>query len=250
MNPKIRLEDHGHWAWLIVDRPEAKNAIDRETMVQLKETILKLKLREDLVLLGIRGAGDIFIAGGDIKDLALIKDASSAEQMSSEMNGVLIALGELDCLSVAVINGDAYGGGCELALACDVRILQSGSRLFFKQAAMGLTPGWGGGQRLARLLGPGKATMYYATGAVVESAEALSSGLVDFVDENVTERIEAWAKRMEKYSPMAIRYTKRAIREGQTKSTAEAFEAETRLFGECWASEPHHQAVAAFLKRR
>ena len=154
MRSKIRLEDHGHCAWLVVDRPEAKNAIDLETMGQFETMIDDLAKRDDLVLLGIRGANDVFIAGGDIKDLASIKDAESAAKMSRQMNEILVRLGQLDCLSVAAINGDAYGGGCELALACDVRVISNLAKLYFKQAEMGLTPGWGGGVRLARVERP------------------------------------------------------------------------------------------------
>jgi enoyl-CoA hydratase len=248
--PGITLDDYGHFAWLIFDRPQAKNAINRAAMNQLEDIVSQLELRPDLVLLGLRGAGDVFVSGGDIKDLAKIKSAEEASAMSSQMNDVLLRLARLSCLTVAVINGNAYGGGCEIALACDVRIMNAKAQLFFKQVAMGLTPGWGGGQRLAKLIGCGRATMLYATVAQLNAAEALALGVVDLVADDSIKHLEQWAEAMKAASPTAIHNTKRAIFDGDKLGPSAAFSLESHLFAEAWASEPHLEAVQAFLNRK
>jgi len=250
MSPRIIVEDHGHWAWLRINRPEAKNAIDRLCMDELDQALAALEGRSDLVLLGLTGAGNSFVAGGDIRDLAAIKSAEEATLMSVRMNEVLKRLKQLSCLTVAAINGDAHGGGCEIALACDVRIMSEDAQLHFKQVAMGLTPGWGGGQRLARLIGRGRATSLYATAASLNAERALAWGIVDYLAKDVISEVGQWADRMQNFSSLAIRNTKKAIFSDCALGSELGFERERTLFAESWDSEAHFAAVDHFLNRK
>ena len=244
------VEDEGQYVRIVISRPHRKNSIDRATMQELGDCISSFAEREDLKLLVLTGAGDIFVAGGDIRDLDSLKDGPAVEAMSLRMNEVLLAIEQLDCVTVAAINGDAIGGGCELALACDVRFLKDTASLHFKQVFMGVTPGWGGGQRLSRLIGPGKAAYLYGLGVSVSAAEALSHGIVDFVVADIGHRIEELRHIATTVPPQALRLTKRAIREGKSLELSEAYSLERSLFVESWVSDEHKRAVDRFLVRK
>ncbi|MEE2902941.1 MAG: enoyl-CoA hydratase/isomerase family protein [Myxococcota bacterium] len=247
---RLVIEDEGHCVRVVISRPHRKNSIDRATMQELGDCISALTEREDLRLFVLTGADDIFVAGGDIKDLDTLDDGPAAEAMSQRMNEVLSAIEQLDCVTVAAINGDAIGGGCELALACDVRLVKDTASLHFKQVLMGVTPGWGGGQRLSRLIGPGKAAYLYGLGLSVSAAEALRLGIVDFVESDIGHRIAELRQIAANVPPQALRLTKRAIREGKSLELAEAYSVERSLFAESWVSDEHKRAVERFLARK
>ena len=235
---------------VVISRPHRKNSIDRATMQELGDCVAALTEREELRLFVLTGAGDIFVAGGDIKDLDTLDDSPAAEAMSRGMNEILSAIEQLDCVTVAAINGDAIGGGCELALACDVRLLKDTASLHFKQFFMGVTPGWGGGQRLSRLIGPGKAAYFYGLGISVSAADALRHGIVDFVEADIDNRIDELGQIAATVPPQALRLTKRAIREGKSLELSEAYSVERSLFAESWVSDEHNRAVERFLARK
>lgn len=219
-------------------------------MLELEKCVTELAKREELKLVIITGDADIFVAGGDIKDLASITDREAAESMSRQMNDVLLCLEQLDCITVAAINGNAIGGGCELALACDLRVMSETAHLHFKQVFMGVTPGWGGGQRLARLVGAGKAAYLYGLGVSLSANEALQHGVVDFVEADVKVRIEELRQSTRIVPPQALRSTKHAIRQGALLEPADAYSLERSLFAKSWISVEHETAVQKFLNRK
>ena len=169
--------------------------------------------------------------------------------MSLWMQGIVNRLDALPCPTIAAIGADAYGGGCELALACDMRVIAPKARLHFRQVAMGLTPGWGGGQRLARLIGRSRAIFLLATAAAVEAPRALGMGLVDEIADDALDRAEQIGRAIAKHSTLAVRNTKRAIVRGAEMPLRAAIDFEAELFAECWGSEAHHAAVARFLEK-
>ncbi len=238
---------------LLVDRPEAMNAIDRATMDALERAVAALEGDEALACVIVAAEGPCFVAGGDIKDLSLMPTAAEGRAMALRMDALLERLGALPCPVVAAIDGDAFGGGCEIALACDVRIMARGAHLRFKQIAMGVTPGWGGGHRLVERVGAGRALWLLSTAASIDADDALALGLVDLVTEPGGARAEAerGADRIAAAPRATVHATKRLVRAARpATATPEARDLEAGIFGETWASEAHAEAVARFLSRR
>lgn len=248
---EVQLSREGAIAIVTVDRPSAKNAIDRAAMAALGEIVIELENDRDLACAIVCGAGDHFIAGGDLKDFTALSNSDEGRRMSRWMQSVLSRWAMLPFVTIAAIDGDAYGGGCEVALACDLRVIASHAKLHFKQVAMGLTPGWGGGQRLARCVGASRALLIYATAASVGASEALSMGLVDVVaaDRSALAEARLLAGDVASKPRLAVRNTKRAIGRGLEMPLEEAIAFEAEMFAETWGSPDHRAAVEAFLRR-
>lgn len=246
----VRLEREGPLALVIVDRPRAKNAIDRAAMRRLDSIVEELSGDDALAAVILAGAGDHFISGGDLKDLAELERPEEGRGMSVFMQSVLARWEALRCPTIAAIGGDAYGGGCEIALACDLRVMSRGSRLVFKQVSMGLIPGWGGGQRLSRLIGPSRALLLLVTAAAVGAEQALAIGLADEITEgSALEAARALGARIAAQPRAAVALTKRALVRGAELPKSLAIDLEAELFAQTWGSEDHRRAVRSFLQR-
>ncbi len=247
-----RLERTGAVASIVIDRPGAANAIDRATMHGLGAVVAELEADTSVAAVVVSAAGRGILSGGDIYDLAKIPTAADGEAMSLHMGGVLTRLGALPCPVIAALRSDTYGGGCEIALACDIRVIHHAGKMVFRQAAMGVTTGWGGGQRLAKLVGAGRAIMLLSTGASLNATEALMLGLVDGIGdgEDVLEDAQEMAETIAGFDVDAVRSMKRAIVEGQGRPMQEALANEAKIFGATWGGDAHGRAVTAFLRRR
>jgi len=177
----VHLEHDGAVAVLTIDRPEARNAIARATMRELASALDEIEASPAHVLV-VTGAGArVFVAGGDLKELAAIRTHEDAAAMAQTMRAVLDRLATLPVPVLAAVNGDAYGGGAEVAVACDMRIAADDVRCGFNQVALGIMPAWGGIERLTALVGRGRALMLMTTGRVLDAATALELGLFDEV---------------------------------------------------------------------
>jgi enoyl-CoA hydratase len=177
----VRLDRDGLVTVLTIDRPEARNAIARATMRALADALDEVEASPARVVV-ITGAGTrVFVAGGDLKELATIRTHEDATAMAEQMRGVLDRLATLPVPVLAAINGDAYGGGAEVAVACDIRIAAGDVRCAFNQVALGIMPAWGGIERLTGLVGRGRALTLMTTGRIVDAADALELGLFDEV---------------------------------------------------------------------
>ncbi len=177
----VRLDRDGLVTVLTIDRPEARNAIARATMQELAGAISEVEASPARVLV-VTGAGNrVFVAGGDLKELASIRTHEEATAMADTMRRVLDRLATLPVPVVAAVNGDAYGGGAEVAVACDIRIAADDVRCAFNQVALGIMPAWGGIERLTALLGRGRALALMTTGRVLDAEAALALGLFDEV---------------------------------------------------------------------
>ncbi len=181
----VRLSVAEGIATILIDRPPTRNAIDRTVMAELNVVLDELDTAieaDEIRVVAIRGGGDrVFISGGDLKELALIRTESDAVAMSRTMRGVLDRVATLPVPTVALLNGDAYGGGGEVAVACDLRLAAADIKIAFNQVALAITPAWGGIERLTTLIGRGRALQLLLTGSVMAAPEANAINLIEVV---------------------------------------------------------------------
>ena len=162
-----------HVAIIRVERPDQRNAIDRSTIYELGRAIDLIGTHEAIRCVVVAAAGNReFIAGGDLKDFSALTTPEQGQAMSASMQSILTRLEKLPCPSIAAIGGDAYGGGCEIALACDLRVMDEKAHLIFSQARLGLITGWGGTPRLVRAIGASRAMHMLTTGRYIGADEA------------------------------------------------------------------------------
>jgi enoyl-CoA hydratase/carnithine racemase len=169
-------------AVLTIDRPHARNAISLDTMAELEKALDALESSADARALVITGAGDrAFVSGGDLKELAAIRTVEDASAMAWRMRMICDRLAEFPAPVIAALNGHAFGGGGEVAVAADIRIAADDVKIAFNQVSLAIMPAWGGAERLAALVGAGRALLLAGSGTPVDAAEALRIGLVDNV---------------------------------------------------------------------
>jgi enoyl-CoA hydratase/carnithine racemase len=235
-----------------VHRPEVRNALDWEAMEQFSTAVEQAWQANDLRVLIVSGYGKSFIAGGDLKALHTHTARSDGQRLSTLMTETLIRLEDLPCPTIAAVNGPARGGGAEIALACDLRVLAEDADLGFVQIRLGLIPGWGAGQRLLRLAGYSRALEWLSTGRVLSAEEAFQHGLANRVvpaGQAVAGALDL-ARGFAAQAPLAIQAIKQLLLGGLHKPPAEAAEFEQSLFPDLWAGSDHLQAVEAFLRRK
>ncbi|MFQ5848930.1 MAG: enoyl-CoA hydratase/isomerase family protein, partial [Candidatus Methylomirabilales bacterium] len=237
---------------LTINRPGVKNAIDLETMDELRELFETLRQEQETAVLLVTGADGNFSSGGDLKALAALEGQEAGRKMSLRMQGILNEMEGLDIPVLAAIEGYALGGGAEIALACDFRIASAGARFGFRQVNLGIIMGWGGGQRLARLVGRSQALRLLLTGETIDADEALRIGLIDRVvpEGHALAAAQTMAHAIAEKPPLAVRFAKRAIHRGRDMSLEAAVDYEAQLFAILWASAEHREAVRDILERR
>ena len=245
----VRLEIHGAAAVLVVDRPATKNAIDPEVHAGLERAFGEAEARSEVRAVVLTGAGGSFVSGGDLK---YIRDNPAQETLLlSRRTAALLDRFEASALPViAAIDGPAYGGGCEIALACDYRIASATSQFSFRQAAMGLTTGWGASRRLARLVPRSTAFRLLAFAEVLGAEQARALHLVDeTVDETAGAALARALERVrsiESVSKRAVAGLKRVLA-GVYEGEAER---EWEVFAALWGGEDHREALDACFARR
>ncbi len=234
---------------LEASRPEVRNAFDWEMIEQFSEAVLAARQADDLRVLVLTGAGNSFIAGGDLKALHNFPAAEDGRRLSMLMTDALAHFENMPAPVIAAINGPARGGGAEIALACDLRIMAQDADLGFVQVTLGLIPGWGGGQRLLRLAGYSRAMEWLASGRILNAAEAAQYGLVNAVvapGEAFTGALEL-ARRIARQPPAAVAAIKRLLLAGLYQPAQAAARIEQDLFPPLWAAPAHLHAVERFL---
>lgn len=250
MSEYVRSERVGGTVVWTIDRPDARNAIDEAVVSGLERLMEEAERDLSLRAVVLTGGGQAaFIAGADLKLLS-----SGNKSLRASVDARVLALtGRIEALPVpvfAALNGPALGGGCEIALACDLRIAESHASLTFKHAAMSVTPGWGGLARLCRAVGPGIASKLLFTAQPLTASEALEVGLVDELVQKGGARPRALelARAVESTSPSAIADLKQLLRLGYAGSLTAA--EETRVFLARTESHDHQEALAAFREKR
>ncbi|UIO99158.1 enoyl-CoA hydratase-related protein [Halobaculum sp. CBA1158] len=240
-------------ATVTLNRPDARNALNAQLREELIRVLAAIDDRESgvrvVVLTGADGAG-AFVAGADVTEL---RERDALEQRrASERPRVYERVADLRQPVIARINGHALGGGCELAQACDVRIAHERAKLGQPEIALGLIPGGGGTQRLARLVGEGQAMKLILSGEVIDATEAAEIGLVEEVhgDEGFDERVDDLAAAMADKSPLALEHAKTAVRAASRLDLDAGLEYESELFTALFASRDKDEGIDAFLEDR
>jgi enoyl-CoA hydratase len=226
------------------------NALDRPTLEELRDRLRELAADAEARVLVLTGAGDrAFIAGADIKYMSglSVEEAKEWGALGHECGRLLETMPKP---TIAAINGFALGGGCELALACDLRYAASDAKLGQPEINLGIIPGWGGTQRLARATTLGIAKELIFTGRLVDAEEALRVGLVNAVHDPVLEQAREVAALLASKSPVALAAAKRACNRALQGDHAESLEREAEDFGDLFASEDAKEGLAAFAQKR
>lgn len=248
----VTLEKEGNLAIITISRPKALNALNSETLKDLDLAITNVENDTNVYCVILTGAGEkAFVAGADIAEMKDL-DSKGGEEFGLLGNRVFRRLENLDKPVIAAISGFALGGGCELAMACDIRIASEKARFAQPETGLGITPGFGGTQRLPRIVGLGKAKELIYTCAMVNAEEALRIGLVNKVVpiENLMEEAKKMATAICANAPIAVKLCKDAINRGMQVNIDEAIEIEAEDFGKCFDSEDQVEGMAAFLERR
>jgi enoyl-CoA hydratase len=238
--------------YVTLNRPKVLNALNRKTVEELQQVFLDARDDEGVRVLILTGAGEkSFVAGADIGELAQ-QTPISGKEFSLFGQSVFQLLETIGKPSICAINGFALGGGCELALACTIRIASKTAKLGQPEVKLGIIPGYGGSQRLARLCGKGVAHELCLTGEMISAEEAQRIGLVNHVYEPVEllPAAEAMAKKIIANAPIAVKYTMDAIEHGMEMPQEEGLFLEATLFGLACTTEDMREGTKAFLEKR
>jgi enoyl-CoA hydratase len=239
-------------AVLTVNRPDALNALDAATLTELRDRLREVAEDEDVRVVVLAGAGDrAFVAGADIKYMSGldVHEAREWGRLGQEAGSLLETMPKP---TIAAVNGFALGGGCELALACDFRYAASTAKLGQPEVKLGIIPGWGGTQRLARAVGIGLAKELVLTGRMVDADEAQRIGLVNAVfepGELMAKTLET-ARALAAKGPLALAAAKRALNRALAGDHAENLEREAEDFGQLFASDDAKEGMTAFAEKR
>ena len=241
----VAVARSGAVAVVTIDRPDALNALDVPTLTELRDRLAELAQDDTVRALVLTGAGEkAFVAGADIKYMSGL-DSDGARAWGALGHEAGLLLETMAKPTIAAINGFALGGGCELALACDLRYASSRAKLGQPEINLGIVPGWGGTQRLARVCGIGVAKDLIFSGRTVDADEALRIGLVNAVADPVLDRALETANALAAKSPVALALAKRLV-----NLAPAALDAEADAFGELFSSDDAKEGLTAFVEKR
>ncbi len=247
----VNFEQQGAVAILTINRPEALNALNSQVLSDLDEVITKVEASPDIHAVILTGAGRSFVAGADIGEMKGFS-AIDGKKFGVHGGGVFLRLENLSKPVIAAVNGFALGGGCELAMSCDIRIASEKAKFGQPEVGLGITPGFGGTQRLPRIVGISKAMELILTAKVIGAAEAKEIGLVSqvYAPEELMDKAMELANAICANAPIAVQESKRCIRMGMQIdiATGSAFEAEA--FGVTCGTEDKNEGMGAFLEKR
>src|SRR5690349_11131975 len=248
----ILLEKKNSIAYVTVNRPKVLNALKMATMEELRAAFHDIKM--DAAIRGVifTGSGEkAFIAGGDISQRAK-HDAASGKEYTHRGQNVLKLIENLGRPVIACINGFALGAGCEIAMDCTMRLASENAKLGQPEVKLGFIPGYGGSQRLPRLVGKGLAMQMVLAGEMITAQEAHRIGLVNEVTApgELIPRAEAIAAKIIANAPLAVQYAMEAVNKGMEMTLAEGLYLEATLFGVCCATEDKTEGTTAFLEKR
>ena len=248
----VLLEKKEHIAVATINRPKALNALNSEVLSDLNELVDIVAADQDIYALVITGSGEkAFVAGADIGEMSTLTK-EGGEAFGKHGNDVFRRIETLPIPTIAAVNGFALGGGCELSMSCDIRICADTAVFGQPETGLGITPGFGGTQRLARLVGPGMAKQMVYTARNIKADEALRIGLVNAVYPlaELYAAAEKLASQIAANAPIAVRAAKKAINEGLDLPMDEAVVVEEKAFGSCFETADQQEGMGAFLEKR
>jgi enoyl-CoA hydratase len=248
----IQLEKQGSVAVLRIDRPEAMNSLNAQVLSELNAGLDAVESDPEIKAIIITGEGKAFVAGADIAFMHGL-DEESGYDFGRLGQQVFRRIETMEKPVIAAVNGFALGGGCELAMACDIRIASDRAKFGQPEVGLGIIPGYSGTQRLPRLVGKGKAMELILTGNIITAETAGSIGLVDQVvpQESLMDEALAMARKIAGNGPVAVAYAKKAIQQGTELSDMdEAILLEADYFGKCFSTSDQKEGMAAFLEKR
>jgi len=248
----IKFETKGPIAYVTINRPDKLNALNMAVMEELRTAFTGLKQDAAVRAVILTGTGEkAFVAGADIGELAK-HNVISAKEYTHKGQSVLDLIENLGKPVIACINGFALGGGCELAMACTMRIASENAKLGQPEVKLGIMAGYGGTQRLPRLVGKGRAMQLLLTGEMISAAEAHRIGLVNEVvpQADLIKRAEEIAAKIIANAPLACQYTMEAVSHGMNMTLEEGLYLEATLFGVCCSTEDKNEGTKAFLEKR
>ena len=246
------LEQEDHLATIVINRPRKLNALNRDTIQELHDALKYLDSDSEVQVIIITGSGDkAFVAGADIAEFSNFSVKKGAQLAASGQKLLFDFIENLSKPVIAAVNGFALGGGLELALACHFRVASENAHMGLPEVSLGVIPGYGGTQRLPRLIGKGRAMELIMTAGMINASEAKEYGLVNHVvpQEELLDFCEDIASRISNNSPVAISYAIKAVNAG-FMNNAQGFEAEIKAFGECFGTADFKEGTTAFLEKR
>jgi enoyl-CoA hydratase len=248
---EVILRKEGTVAYILINREKALNALNHRLMTKLDQIFSELEDDEEVLVIVITGAGQkAFVAGADVKE---IKEAGDKRtEVIRKGQEVFSKIRNSSKVVIAAINGFALGGGCELVMACDMRIASENAKLGFPETKLGLMPGYGGTQLLPRLIGAGRAKYIILAGEMITAAEAYQFGLVEKVcsSESVMDEVNKLAKRIASNGPLAVKACKRAINMGIELSLDDALQLELEEYDKVAHSKDAEEGITAFLEKK
>lgn len=247
----IDYEVEGQVGIITINRPKALNALNSQVLEDLDATLDAVDLDAVRCLI-VTGAGEkSFVAGADIGEMSTLTKAEG-EAFGKKGNDIFRKLETFPIPVIAAVNGFALGGGCEISMSCDIRICSENAVFGQPEVGLGITPGFGGTQRLARLVSPGMAKQLIYTARNIKAPEALRIGLVNAVYplEELMPAAKKMAAGIAKNAPIAVRNCKKAINDGLQVDMDQAIVIEEKLFGDCFESYDQKEGMAAFLEKR
>ncbi|EKO76636.1 MULTISPECIES: enoyl-CoA hydratase-related protein [unclassified Leptospira] len=248
----IDVTKEGQIAILTIRRPSALNALNREVLTRIGQEVDDLEADKKIRVLIVTGEGKAFVAGADIAEMKDL-NVSQGEEFSKLGNAVFQKLHQSRIISIAAINGFSLGGGMELALACDIRVGSEKAKLGLPEVSLGLIPGFGGTQRLARLIGYARAIELVITGDMITAEEGYRIGILNKLVKEGDDLLafsKTIADSILKKGPQAVERVKRTIRQGLDVSLKDGISIEEKAFGACFDGGQSKEGMAAFLEKR
>ncbi|MFN8502029.1 enoyl-CoA hydratase/isomerase family protein [Kouleothrix sp.] len=249
----ILFERDGAVATITINRPKVLNALSQATIAELGAALREVEADDHLRVAIVTGAGEkAFVAGADINELRALPSADAARQLAERGHQIGLYIAQMRKIVIAAVNGFALGGGCELAMSCDIRLAADSAKFGQPEINLGIIAGWGGTQRLTRLAGPGMAKLLNLTGDLIGAEEALRIGLVERVvpAAELPEAARALARQIAGKAPLAVAAIKQAVNRGHDMALADACMYEAALFGTVVQTDDAKEGTGAFLEKR
>jgi enoyl-CoA hydratase len=248
----IKIDINNYVATIIINRPEALNAMNKVVMTELKQAMEECVENNNVGVIVITGTGDkAFVAGADIKSMQRMSGREALE-FSREGQEMTMVIENSPKPVIAAVNGFALGGGCEIALACDMRIASENAQFSQPEVTLGIIPGWGGTQRLPRLIGKGRAIEMIAGGKMIDAKEALRIGLVNHVvsQSGLIDEAHSLAKSIIKNGPRAVGAALKCIHKGFDEHLENGLDIELNAFAELFETDEQREGTTAFVEKR